>query len=81
MSRGYKPTKQMKKLNWEKLPHRVAAKSGTVWEPTAAPTAKTRVSISAEHVVELFSRQEVVKNKKGPSGDQPAAKPKVVSIF
>ena len=73
----------MKKLNWEKLPQRVAAKSGTVWEPTAVPTAKPRVSISVEHIVEMFSRQEVVKKKKGASGDQTdgAAKPKVVSII
>lgn len=71
----------MKKLNWEKLPRQVAAKSGTVWEPTAAPTARARININAGHLEELFCRQEVVKQKKAAGPGEEQAKPKVVCCF
>ena len=69
IARTYRPSRQMKKLNWQKVSRQVAVKTGTIWEKAATPQAVgPKLSIKAEEVEELFSRPQVVKQKKGESG-------------
>ncbi|XP_019851227.1 PREDICTED: inverted formin-2-like [Amphimedon queenslandica] len=70
IARAHKPAKQMKKVNWEKLNRNTAVKTGTLWHHSASsPDIAPKIKVLTHEVEELFSRQEVVKKKKG--GDEP----------
>ena len=64
-ARKHKPKKQMRKLNWVKVPKNMAVGSSTLWHKSAKGDVDTTVVIDPVAVEELFSRQEVKKSAKG----------------
>ena len=64
-ARKHKPKKQMRKLNWVKVPKNMAAGTSTLWHKSAKGEADSVVFIDPVTVEELFSRQEIKKSVKG----------------
>ena len=85
LSRSYRPTRQMKKLNWQKVSKQNAVKTGTLWERVSSPQGiEPRLSISAIEVELLFSRPVIEKKKSGAAnGEEPKeqAKSSVVNLL
>jgi hypothetical protein len=79
-ARAHKPTKQMKKLNWEKLHKNTAIKTGTMWHKAVVPGAEPKVKLVTNEIEELFSRVEIVKGKKEKE-ETDQKKPSVVTIL
>ena len=69
----------MKKLNWDKLPQRVAVKAGTLWHGSTCNAASLKCSVQPEQVEELFSRQEI-SHKKAGDQKQEDGKPKKAEV-
>lgn len=63
IARSHHPKKQMKKLNWVKVPQKVATRSGTLWEKSSTGDDQPKIAISVEELEELFSRKEVIHQK------------------
>ena len=82
ITRSHRPTKQMKKLNWQKVTKQVATKNGTIWERAAIPQSPDTptLSISPAEVEELFSRPEIVK-KKGKEEEKQETKSSIVTLL
>ena len=85
IARAHKPAKQMKKVNWDKLNKNTAVKTGTLWHHSASsPDVAPKIKVLAHEVEELFSRQEVVKKKKGEETDggaEAAKKQTVINLL
>ena len=87
VARKHKPRKQMRKVNWVKVPRNVATKPTTLWHPSTKDDEKVepKIRVDMETVEDLFSRAEIVKKGKGEKeggGDgETVSKPKVISLL
>ena len=84
IARKHKPRKQMRKVNWVKVPRNVATKPSTLWHPSTKEDEKAepKVEVDLNTVEDLFSRVEVVKKPKGEKeAEEKVAKPKVISLL
>lgn len=75
-ARKHKPMKQMKKVNWVKVPKTLAVGTNTLWHATKEEM-DVQVSIDPVELEDLFSRQELKKDKK-PEAEK--KQPSVVSL-
>ena len=81
VARTHRPSKQMKKLNWEKLNKRVADKNGTLWHRGSAPDIEPKVKVQVIEIEELFSRPEIVRQAKGKEDEKEEKKSTVVNLL
>ena len=77
-ARRHKPKKQMRKLNWVKVPKNMAVASSTLWHKSAKGEEEMKVVINPVVVEELFSREEIKKKAKGEE-EEKKKQPSVVS--
>lgn len=83
MARSHHPKKQMKKLNWVKVPQKIATRSGTLWEKSFTGVNQPNITICVEELEELFSRKEIIHQKSQPLVNKTdgSAKPTAVNIL
>jgi len=77
-ARRHKPKKQMRKLNWVKVPKNMAVASSTLWHKSAKGEEEMKVVVNPVVVEELFSREEIKKKAKGEE-EEKKKQPSVVS--
>ena len=79
-SRTFRPTKQMKKLNWTKLPERTIKSTTTknVWKKATGSLLK--IDIKVDQLVEMFSRDNPKKESEKEE-KKTSSKPKKVSLL
>ena len=81
VARTHRPSKQMKKLNWEKLNKRVADKNGTLWHRSSTPDIEPKVKVQVIEIEELFSRPQIVRQAKGKEDEKEEKKSTVVNLL
>ena len=81
MARSHTPSKNMKKLNWQKIPQHVATRSGTLWEVSTNLSLQPKVDIKFDELEELFARKEVMNQRSIDTASPLKASPTVVSLL
>ena len=81
MARSHTPSKNMKKLNWQKIPQHVATRAGTLWEVSSNVSIQPKVDIKFHELEELFARKEVTNQRSMDSTGSLKMSPSVVSLL
>ena len=79
-ARKHKPRKQMRKLNWIKVPKNATDSPTALWHPSTKGGAGLKVIVDPEGVEVLFSRA-VVEKKKPKGEEEEKKKSSVVSLI
>ena len=76
-ARKHKPKKQMRKVNWTKLPKNVATKTSALWHLSTKQDAESKIDIDTTDLEEMFARADVKKKEK--KEEEKSKQPTVVS--